>query len=193
MYPQFNVATSLTWFRIAAIPLVVVVFYSPWAWARPAAAGLFLLAAITDWLDGYLARRLHQTSKFGAFLDPVADKILVATTLILLVQSDPDRTKTIAILAAIIIGREIAVSALREWMAELGTRHRVAVSGYGKVKTIMQMTGLFCMLFKEPLLGLPTYDLGVAFLLVAAGLTLWSMFGYIRAAWPGGSGGAKLS
>lgn len=187
MYPQFNVATSLTWFRMAAIPLIVVVFYSPGEWARPAAAGLFLLAAITDWLDGYLARRLHQTSQFGAFLDPVADKMMVATALILLVQSDP--RIMVAMLAAIIIGREIAVSALREWMAELGARHKVAVSGYGKAKTILQMTGLCCMLFGEPLAGLPTYDLGVAFLLVAAGLTLWSMVGYIRAAWPGTSGG----
>ncbi|MEO8443554.1 MAG: CDP-diacylglycerol--glycerol-3-phosphate 3-phosphatidyltransferase [Gammaproteobacteria bacterium] len=182
MYPQFNIATSLTWFRIAAIPLVAVVFYWSSPWARPAAAIVFLLAAITDWLDGYVARRLQQTSQFGAFLDPVADKMIVATALIILVQSDP--RIIVAALAAIIIGREIAVSALREWMAELGTRHRVAVSGYGKLKTIMQMTGLSCMLFAEPLLGLPTYDIGVLFLVLAAGLTLWSMAGYIRAAWP---------
>ncbi|MEO8445275.1 MAG: CDP-diacylglycerol--glycerol-3-phosphate 3-phosphatidyltransferase [Gammaproteobacteria bacterium] len=182
MYPQFNIATSLTWFRIAAIPLVAVVFYWSSPWARPAAAMVFLLAAITDWLDGYVARRLQQTSQFGAFLDPVADKMIVATALIILVQSDP--RIIVAALAAIIIGREIAVSALREWMAELGTRHRVAVSGYGKLKTIMQMTGLTCMLFAEPLFGLPTYDIGVLFLVLAAGLTIWSMVGYIRAAWP---------
>jgi CDP-diacylglycerol--glycerol-3-phosphate 3-phosphatidyltransferase len=182
MYPQFNIATSLTWFRIAAIPLVVLVFYSPVSWARPAAAMVFLLAAITDWLDGYIARRLQQTSAFGAFLDPVADKMIVATALILLVQSDT--RNIVAILAAIIIGREIAVSALREWMSELGTRHRVAVSGYGKLKTITQMTGLSCMIFHEPLLGLPVYQIGVACLVLAAGLTIWSMVGYIRAAWP---------
>lgn len=182
MYPQFNIATSLTWFRIAAIPLVGVAFYWPSPLARPAAASIFLLAAITDWLDGYAARRLGQTSQFGAFLDPVADKMIVSTALILLVQSDP--RVIVAALAAIIIGREIAVSALREWMAELGTRHRVAVSGYGKLKTIMQMTGLFCMLFEEPILGLPTYDIGVVFLVLAAGLTIWSMLGYVRAAWP---------
>jgi len=182
MYPQFNTATSLTWFRIAAIPLVVLVFYSPVSWARPAAAMVFLLAAITDWLDGYVARRFKQTSAFGAFLDPVADKMMVATALVLLVQSDT--RNIVAILAAIIIGREIAVSALREWMAELGARQRVAVSGYGKLKTIMQMTGLCCMIFYQPLLGLPVYELGVVCLVLAAGLTIWSMIGYIRAAWP---------
>ena len=191
MYPQFNIATSLTWFRIAAIPLVAVVFYWSSPWARPAAAMVFLLAAITDWLDGYVARRLQQTSKFGEFLDPVADKMMVSTALILLVQADP--RVIVATLAAIIIGREIAVSALREWMAGLGTRHRVAVSGYGKLKTIMQMTGLCCMLFAEPLLGLPIYDIGVALLVLAAGLTIWSMIGYIRAAWPSKPEGEPLS
>lgn len=191
MYPQFNIATSLTWFRIAAVPLVVLAFFSGLAWARPLAALLFLLAAITDWLDGYLARRLGQTSSFGAFLDPVADKIMVTTALILLVQSDP--RVLIAVLAMIIIGREIAVSALREWMAELGARHRVSVSGYGKLKTTMQMIGLCCMLFEEPIGGLPTYAIGVAFLVLAAALTLWSMFGYIRAAWPGGEESGRVS
>lgn len=182
MYPQFNIATSLTWFRIAAIPLVAVVFYWSSPWARPAAALIFLLAAITDWLDGYVARRLQQTSQFGAFLDPVADKLIVSTALILLVQADP--REIIVALAAIIIGREIAVSALREWMAGLGTRNRVAVSGYGKLKTIMQMTGLGFMLFKAPLMGLPIYKIGVYLLVLAAALTIWSMIGYIRAAWP---------
>ena len=179
--PQFNIATSLTWVRIAAIPLVVLTFYSSVSWARPGAGLIFLLAALTDWLDGYLARRLQQTSAFGAFLDPVADKLMVATALILLVQADP--RVIITMLAAIIIGREIAVSALREWLAGMGARNRVAVSGYGKLKTIMQMTGLCCMLFQAPLLGLPVYDIGVVFLLLAAGLTVWSMLAYIRAAW----------
>ncbi|MEZ5561739.1 MAG: CDP-diacylglycerol--glycerol-3-phosphate 3-phosphatidyltransferase [Gammaproteobacteria bacterium] len=183
MYPKFNTATSLTWFRIAAIPLVVLVFYSPVSWARPAAAMVFLLAAITDWLDGYVARRFQQTSAFGAFLDPVADKMMVTTALVLLVQADSSRN-LVAILAAIIIGREIAISALREWMAELGARQRVAVSGYGKLKTIAQMTGLCCMIFHQPLLGLPIYEIGVVCLVLAAGLTIWSMIGYIRAAWP---------
>lgn len=191
MYPQFNIATSLTWFRIAAIPLVAVVFYWSSPWARPAAALIFLLAAITDWLDGYVARRLQQTSQFGAFLDPVADKLIVSTALILLVQADP--REIIVALAAIIIGREIAVSALREWMAGLGTRNRVAVSGYGKLKTIMQMTGLGFMLFKAPLMGLPIYKIGVYLLVLAAGLTIWSMIGYIRAAWPSKQEGEPLS
>ncbi len=191
MYPQLNISTSLTWFRIAAIPLVAVVFYWSSPWARPAAAAVFILAAITDWLDGYVARRLQQTSQFGAFLDPVADKLIVSTALILIVQSDP--RVLVAALAAIIIGREIAVSALREWMAGLGTRHRVAVSGYGKLKTIMQMIGLSCMLFAEPLLGLPIYEIGLVFLVLAAGLTVWSMLGYVRAAWPAQREGAPLS
>jgi len=191
VYPQFNIATSLTWFRIAAIPLIAVVFYWSSPWARPAAAVVFLLAAITDGLDGYVARRLKQTSKFGEFLDPVADKMMVSTALILLVQADP--RVIVATLAAIIIGREIAVSALREWMAGLGTRHRVAVSGYGKLKTIMQMTGLCCMLFATPIFGLPIYELGVLFLVLAAGLTIWSMIGYIRAAWPSRQHGEPVS
>lgn len=191
MYPEFNIATSLTWFRIAAIPLVAVVFYWSSPWARPAAALIFLLAAITDWLDGYVARRLQQTSQFGAFLDPVADKLIVSTVLILLVQADP--REIIVALAAIIIGREIAVSALREWMAGLGTRNRVAVSGYGKLKTIMQMTGLGFMLFKVPLMGLPIYKIGVYLLVLAAGLTIWSMIGYIRAAWPAKQKGEPIS
>jgi CDP-diacylglycerol--glycerol-3-phosphate 3-phosphatidyltransferase len=183
MYPQLNIATSLTWFRIAAIPMVAFVFfYAEPGWARPGAALVFLLAAVTDWLDGWVARRMAQTSQFGAFLDPVADKLMVSTALILLVQADP--RVLVASLAAIIIGREIAVSALREWMAALGERQRVAVSGYGKTKTIMQMTGLSCMLWQQPLGPLPIYEIGVAFLLVAAVFTLWSMFGYIRAAWP---------
>jgi CDP-diacylglycerol--glycerol-3-phosphate 3-phosphatidyltransferase len=183
MYPEFNIANALTWLRIAAIPAVVVVFYLPGEWSRPAAAMIFTIACVTDWLDGYMARRLGQTSKFGAFLDPVADKLMVAVALVLILQADP--RIGIAIVAAIIIGREITVSALREWMAELGARSRVAVSGIGKAKTTMQMIGLGCMLFTKPVLGMPVYDLGLALLIVAAGITLWSMIGYIRAAWPG--------
>lgn len=182
MYPDLNIANALTWLRIAAIPAVVVVFYLPGEWSRPAAAMVFTLACITDWLDGYFARRLGQTSRFGAFLDPVADKLMVAVVLVLILQADP--RVTIALVAAIIIGREIAVSALREWMAELGARSRVAVSGIGKAKTTMQMVGLAFMLFTHPILGVPVYDIGLALLIVAAGITLWSMVGYIRSAWP---------
>jgi CDP-diacylglycerol--glycerol-3-phosphate 3-phosphatidyltransferase len=182
MYPQFNLATVLTWLRIAAIPAVVVVFYLPGQWMRPASAMVFAIACITDWLDGYLARRMGQTSRFGEFLDPVADKLMVAIALVLILQADP--RVLIALVAAIIIGREIAVSALREWMAELGARSRVAVSGIGKAKTTMQMIGLGCMLFTRDFLGIPVYDIGLALLIIAAGITLWSMVGYVKAAWP---------
>ncbi len=194
MSPQLNIATLLTWFRIAAIPLVVLVFYLPelattlpWLdrpgnWTRPAAALLFGLAALTDWLDGYLARRLNQTSQFGAFLDPVADKLMVTTTLAIIVEADPQ--PHIAITAAIIIGRELTVSALREWMAELGRRRHVAVSGSGKLKTTLQMVGLGGMLWYLPVAGVPIYAIGKGLLLLAAGLTIWSMVAYIRVAWP---------
>ncbi len=182
MYPEFNIATSLTWLRIAAIPAVGVAFYWPGEWSRPVSCLIFALAGITDLLDGYLARRLHQTSQFGAFLDPVADKLMVAVALVLILQADP--RVVIALVAVIIIGREIAVSALREWMAELGARSRVAVSGIGKAKTTLQMIGLGGMLFTHDLAGVPVYEIGLALLIVAAGITLWSMAGYVRAAWP---------
>lgn len=185
-YPQFNVATALTWLRIAAIPAVAMIFYWPGEWSKPLACLAFTVAGLTDLLDGYLARRMGQTSRFGAFLDPVADKLMVAVALILILQADP--RVVIALVSAIIIGREIAVSALREWMAEIGARSRVAVSGIGKAKTTMQMIGLGAMLYSRDLLGLPVYDIGLALLIVAAGITLWSMVGYIKAAWPGLSG-----
>lgn len=185
-YPQFNVATALTWLRIAAIPAVAVIFYWPSEWAKPLSCLAFTVAGLTDLLDGYLARRMGQTSRFGAFLDPVADKLMVAVALILILQADP--RVVIALVAAIIIGREIAVSALREWMAEIGARSRVAVSGIGKAKTTMQMIGLGAMLYEQDLYGLPVYDIGMALLIVAAGITLWSMVGYIKAAWPGLTG-----
>ncbi len=177
-----NLPNSLTLFRIVAIPLVAFFFYLPVEWARPAAAVLFALAGVTDWLDGYLARRLGQTSPFGAFLDPVADKLMVTTALVILVQSDPELVLTV--MAAIIIGREITVSALREWMSELGARAHVAVSFFGKWKTTMQMIGIGLMLYEHRLFSLPTYEIGVALLIAAAGITLWSMFDYLRAAWP---------
>lgn len=182
MYPQFNVATALTWLRIAAIPAIGLVFYLPGEWMRPVASMIFAIACITDWFDGYLARRMGQTSQFGAFLDPVADKLMIAVALVLILQADP--RVIIALVAAIIIGREIAVSALREWMAELGARSRVAVSGIGKAKTTMQMIGVGCMLFTRDLMGLPVYDIGLFLLIIAAGITLWSMVGYVKAAWP---------
>ncbi|MFZ5594390.1 MAG: CDP-diacylglycerol--glycerol-3-phosphate 3-phosphatidyltransferase [Pseudomonadota bacterium] len=177
-----NIPTLLTWLRIVLIPVFVVVFYLPIDSARAWTALIFILAAITDWLDGYLARLLNQTSALGAFLDPVADKLMVAMALVLLVQSDS--TPWLAIPAAIIVCREIAVSALREWMAEIGARARVAVSVVGKIKTTAQMFAIILLLFQNPLAGLPTHTTGLILLYVAAGLTLWSMIVYIHAAWP---------
>ncbi len=177
-----NVPNTLTLIRIAVIPVFVLVFYTSFAWSHLVSAAIFAVAGITDWLDGYLARRLQQTSAFGAFLDPIADKLMVAAALVLLVQADPD--PWLAVVAVIIIGREIAISGLREWMAEIGRRSQVKVATLGKFKTVMQMFAIFFMLFREPLLGLPIYEAGYWLLFVAAGLTLWSMFGYLRLAWP---------
>jgi CDP-diacylglycerol--glycerol-3-phosphate 3-phosphatidyltransferase len=189
---SFPIANWLTVARIAMIPLVVVFFFMPQPWADPLAAIIFIAAAITDSLDGYLARRLGQTSALGAFLDPVADKLMVSTALILLVTQEPPSLELIrfnphlliTLTAAVIVGREITISALREWMAEMGARGKVAVSILGKLKTIFQMTGLSLMLFRGPVWGLPIYEVGVYCLVAAAILTLWSMVGYLRAAWP---------
>jgi CDP-diacylglycerol--glycerol-3-phosphate 3-phosphatidyltransferase len=173
----------LTVARIVAVPLFVALFY--WTsnpWADPLAAFVFIMAAITDWVDGYLARRLGVTTPLGAFLDPVADKLIVATALVLLVSKDPHWV--IVISAMIIVGREITVSALREWMAQLGARAKVAVSWLGKWKTIVQMVGLSFMVYRNDLFGLPIYRIGKVLLVVAAVLTLWSMGSYLRAAWP---------
>ena len=177
-----NIPNYLTLFRIALIPVFVLMFYLPFTWSHFATALIFGLAAITDWLDGYLARRLGQTSRFGAFLDPVADKLMVAVALVLLVQANP--TMLLAIPALVIIGREIAISALREWMAELGERAHVAVSSIGKVKTTLQMIAILLLLYRVPLGPVPVYEIGVVLLYVAALLTLWSMFVYLRAALP---------
>jgi CDP-diacylglycerol---glycerol-3-phosphate 3-phosphatidyltransferase len=177
-----NVPNSLSLLRIALIPCFVVLFYSPGAWTNIGAAAVFGLAALTDWLDGYLARRLQQSSKLGAFLDPVADKLLVAVVLILLLQRDPQIWLALPI--AVIIGREITISALREWMAELGARHRVAVSHVGKVKTTCQMIAIILMTVREPLFGVPLYVVGVIALYISTAATLWSMYLYLQAAWP---------
>jgi CDP-diacylglycerol--glycerol-3-phosphate 3-phosphatidyltransferase len=182
----FNVPIALTWLRIVLIPVFVAVYYLPDTWLMPVAKNwtamsIFAAAAITDWLDGYLARRWGETSAFGAFLDPVADKLMVAAALILLVQLG----RAEAYLAIIIIGREIAISALREWMAQLGKTKNVAVAFIGKVKTASQMTAIIALLLYEPLFGIvPTALLGTLALWVAAILTLWSMFHYLRLAAP---------
>jgi CDP-diacylglycerol--glycerol-3-phosphate 3-phosphatidyltransferase len=179
---HWNLPNTLTWLRILMIPGVVILFYLPFWWAHPAAGVGFALAGITDTLDGYFARKLGLTSRLGAFLDPVADKLIVAAALVLIVSADP--RWYIAIMATVIIGREIAVSALREWMAEIGARGRIKVSMLGKYKTIMQITGLSMMLFQHNLLGIPIYKLGLLLTAVAAVLTLWSMILYLRLAWP---------
>lgn len=179
---KINVATILTMIRIAAIPVIVLCFYWPAPQARPIAGIVFGIAAVTDLLDGYIARNYDQMSRFGAFLDPVADKLLVAIVLVLLVQGDPGWY--VDMVAILIIGREITISALREWMATIGARGDVAVSWTGKVKTTLQMFGIAFMVYQEKLFGIDLYHTGFALLLLAAGLTLWSMFIYLRAAWP---------
>jgi cardiolipin synthase (CMP-forming) len=184
MVPNFP--TALTWLRIVLIPVFVAVYYVPDEWLSPVmrnwiGMGIFALAAITDWLDGYLARRWGETSAFGAFLDPVADKLMVAAALILLV----DLGRAEAYLAIIIIGREIAISALREWMAQLGKSRKTAVAFIGKIKTVAQMTALIALLLWENVIpGISTPLLGTFALWIAAILTLWSMFHYLRRAAP---------
>ena len=179
---MWNVPNLLTLLRMLLIPVFVVVFYLPGEWTRIACALLFTVAAITDWFDGYLARKWGQVSPLGAFLDPVADKLMVAVVLVLLVEAEP--SPELALPAAVIIGREIAVSALREWMAELGARSRVAVSLLGKVKTTAQMVAIILLLFRYPVFGIPIYGIGLILFYIAAGLTLWSMMIYLRVAWP---------
>jgi cardiolipin synthase (CMP-forming) len=182
----FNVPTALTWLRIILIPVFVGVYYLPNSLlSLPSknwlAMTVFALAAITDWADGYLARRWGQTSAFGAFLDPVADKLMIAAALIVLVWLD----RADAWLAIIIIGREIAISALREWMAQIGKSNSVAVAFIGKVKTGAQITAIIALLLYQPVIpGINTFWLGTAALWVAAILTLWSMFHYLRIAAP---------
>lgn len=182
----FNLPIALTWLRIILIPVFVAVYYLPDTWLRPeiknwTAMAIFAGAAITDWLDGFLARRMGETSAFGAFLDPVADKLMVAAALILLVQLG----RAEAYLAIIIIGREITISALREWMAQIGRTRNVAVAFIGKVKTAAQMTAIVALLLWEPVIpGVSTPLLGTIALWVAAILTLWSMLHYLRLAAP---------
>ena len=179
---KWNIPNILTLLRIILIPVLVLVFYAPSGWSHLLGAAVFGLAAVTDWLDGYLARRLKQSSVFGAFLDPVADKLMIAVALVVLVQDNP--TVLFAIPAAIIVGREIAISALREWMSEIGERTKVAVSMIGKIKTAAQMVAILLLLYGHPLGAFPTHDVGLILIYIAATLTLWSMVVYLRAAWP---------
>ncbi len=177
-----NIPNQLTLLRIALIPVFMVFFYLPVPYGHEVCSAIFALAAVTDWFDGYLARRLGQTSAFGAFLDPVADKLMVATALILVVQADP--TPALAIPAIIIVGREVSISALREWMAEMGERALVAVTVIAKFKTATQMLAILMLIYRDPILDLPVYTIGYVLLYVAAALTVWSMVVYIKAAWP---------
>lgn len=185
----FNTPNSLTFARLFVIPLFVLAYYWRSPWSNFLTTALFLIGAITDWLDGYLARRLNQASAFGAFLDPVADKLLVAAALILLVSSPGLAAHSLshrlfAVAVLVIIGREITISALREWMSEIGRRGSVAVSLVGKIKTAAQMTAIPFMLFRHVVAGFRIFWVGEVLLYMAAILTLWSMTTYLRAAWP---------
>lgn len=185
----YTIPNIVTLIRIGLIPVFVLVYWLPYGWAPIWAAWIFILAGVTDWLDGYLARRLEQASPFGAFLDPVADKLIVAVALVLLVgdpkvQASVFSSSLFAVTAAVIIGREITVSALREWMAELGERASVAVSMIGKLKTVLQIVAISMLVYKYDLIGLPTIIVGEWLLYLAAALTLWSMAMYLKAAWP---------
>ena len=179
---KLNLANLLTLARIAAIPVVVICFYSPIEYARPIAAILFGLAAVTDMIDGWVARRYGQMSRFGEFLDPVADKLMVAIVLVMLVQAQSHWYEDV--IAMIIIGREITISALREWMATIGERANVKVDITGKIKTTLQMFGIAFMVYRNDLFGIPIYTIGFILLVLAAVMTIWSMIVYLRAAWP---------
>ena len=186
---HINLPTWLTLFRVLLLPVMVVVFYLPFRGHNITAAIVFVLAAVTDWLDGYLARRMNLTSAFGAFLDPVADKLMVAVTLFLLVQSHPSTGWSgilMAVTAAVIVGREISVSALREWMAEIGMSATVKVAFVGKLKTVMQMVALVVLIVQheKEATALRLYHIGEGLLVIAGILTIWSGLYYLRAAWP---------
>ena len=189
-----TVPNFLTLLRIALIPFIVVLYLTgaPGIWV----AGVFLLTSATDWLDGFLARRMNQISPFGAFLDPVADKLMIAVVLVMLVSDRQVVNATLSpnifpVVIAIIIGREIAISALREWMAEIGNRTRVAVNQMGKLKTTVQMVAITLLLYQDDLWMVPVFRLGEILLYTAAMLTLWSMITYLRAAWPAMNGFGK--
>jgi CDP-diacylglycerol--glycerol-3-phosphate 3-phosphatidyltransferase len=174
----------LTILRILLVPIFVALFYWGGEARTYAATAVFAIAAITDWADGYLARRYHGVSPFGTFLDPVADKIMVVTALILIASSQEMPPVLAGILISVIVGREITVSALREWMAELGERKKVAVSWLGKAKATTQMLAILFLVYREALWGVSARIIGIGLLVVAAIMTLWSMLGYLQAAWP---------
>ena len=179
---KVTLPTAITLFRIALIPLFVLVFYLPFSWANVVATVIFAIASFSDWVDGYLARSMQLESSFGAFLDPVADKLMVVVVIVLLVEANP--SIYVALPSIIIVAREISISALREWMAQLGASTTVKVSFIGKTKTVAQMLALGFMIFSEPLMGFPIFQIGLGIYYLAALLTLASMVIYLRAAWP---------
>lgn len=185
---RINLPTWLTLFRVALLPVMVLAFYLPFAGHNITAAVVFVLAAVTDWLDGWLARRMRATSAFGAFLDPVADKLMVAVTLFMLVEAHYGGWSGVlmAITGAVIVGREISVSALREWMAQIGMRATVKVAMIGKLKTVMQMVALVVLIMQhdKSAEALRLYHIGESLLVIAGILTIWSGLHYLRAAWP---------
>ena len=182
-----NLPNLITLFRIIMIPVFVVAFYLPdFSWKHLLVTAIFFVASVSDWVDGYLARKMNLTSAFGAFLDPVADKLMVATALVLLVGRHPGTEMAVwlALPAAVIVGREITISALREWMATVGRNDKVKVSWIGKFKTGAQMLAIGCLLFEKPLGWFPSTSVGYILLYISAILTLWSMLMYLKAAWP---------
>jgi CDP-diacylglycerol--glycerol-3-phosphate 3-phosphatidyltransferase len=178
---MWNLPNILTLLRIALIPVFIVVYYTSWEWHNLAAAAIFGLAAATDWVDGYVARKYNLITAFGAFLDPVADKLIVVAAMVMLLEVHA--TPWFSLPAIVIIGREIVISALREWMAEMGYRGTVAVATIGKVKTWVQMVAIALLLAAKPEQAFLTL-LGFVAIYIAAALTLWSMVHYLRAAWP---------
>ena len=179
---MLNLPNSLSVLRIAFIPALIGIFFMPYEHAPFWATAIFTVAALTDWLDGYLARKYDQASPFGAFIDPVADKLLVTVALLLVLYKSPKLYILIPVI--IIIGREMMISALREWAAGLGKRELVKVSYGGKIKTVVQMCSIGCLIFYQPLLGVSIFDIGIILLYISAVLTVTSMLGYLKLIWP---------
>lgn len=178
-----NIPNSITSFRIALIPVFIAVFYLPYSWAAMLATVIFAIAAITDWFDGYLARKLKQQSVLGAFIDPLADKLMVISALLLILTKHPDNN-WLLFSTIIIISRELLISSLREWMSTMGKGNIVAVSFFGKAKTVGQMFALLFLIYEQDIFGFPIFTFGVGLLVLAAALTIGSMLTYIKSAWP---------
>ena len=177
-----NIPNAITTFRIVLIPVFIAAFYLPYTWASALATFIFWFAAITDWLDGYLARKLDQQSSIGAFIDPLADKLMVISALLIILAKHPENN-WLLLSSLIIISREVFISSLREWMSNMGKGQDVAVSFFGKVKTVAQMSALLFLIYEHDIFGLPTYTFGVGLLVWSAILTLVSMAVYIKSAW----------